>query len=384
MPIIQSVSVCIARVPLDNPVTFSTRTVRAREYCLVRITSSDGQEGIGYCYSVNTSGRLLAIAVHDLLAPLLIGKDSLRVEGLWREMYQEALLQGRAGGVMRALSALDIALWDLNARSVGLPLYQFMGANLSGRVPAYASGGYYLPGKTPQKLADEMLDHVKQGFRAVKMKVGRESPAQEEIRVATVREAIGPDVHLMLDANNAWPDLPTAMTYMQRIEAYRPYWIEEPFSPDDIENHARLAKATSITVATGEVEAGRWRFKALMDQGAAGVLQTDATVCGGITEWRRIAATAASYGISVSPHAWHDVHVHLVASTPNATYAEFMPDDHIVNFRRLIDRQLVAEQGDLLLPTEPGLSFRFDADAIARYGVVYSGEESAWLTLNGK
>lgn len=382
MSIIESVSVCIARVPLDNPVTFSTRTVKAREYCLVRITSSDGQEGIGYCYSVNTSGRLLAIAVHDLLAPVLIGKDSLRVEGLWREMYQEALLQGRAGGVMRALSALDIALWDLNARSVGLPLYQFMGANLNDRVPAYASGGYYLPGKTPQHLADEMLDHVKQGFKAVKIKVGNQSPAQEEIRVATVREAIGPDVQLMLDANNAWADLPTAMTYMQRLEPYRPYWIEEPFSPDDIENHARLAKATSITVATGEVEAGRWRFKALMDQGAAGVLQADATVCGGITEWRRIAATAASYGISVSPHAWHDVHVHLVASTPNATYAEFMPDDHIVNFRRLIDRQLVAEQGDLLLPTEPGLAFRFDADALARYGVVYSGEKSAWLTLN--
>lgn len=381
MPAIESVSVCIARVPLDKPVTFSTRTVTAREYCLVRVQSSDGHEGIGYCYSVNTSGRLLAVAVTELLAPLLIGKDSLRVEGLWREMYQEALLQGRAGCVMRALSALDIALWDLNARSVGLPLYQFLGANLSGRVPAYASGGYYWPGKTAQVLADEMLDYVKSGFTAVKMKVGRESPAKEEERVAAVREAIGPDVHLMLDANNAWPDLPTAMTYMQRLEAYRPYWIEEPFSPDDIENHARLARATSVTVATGEVEAGRWRFKALMDQGAAGVLQTDATVCGGITEWRRIAATAASYGISVSPHAWHDIHVHLVASAPNATYAEFMPDDHIVNFRRLIDHQLVADNGNLLLPATPGLGFHFDAEAVARYGIVYSGEKDAWLTL---
>jgi len=171
------------------------------------------------------------------------------------------------------------------------------------------------------------------------------------------------------------------MRYMRRLEAYDPYWIEEPFSPDDIDNHARLANATSVTVATGEIEAGRWRFKELLDKKAAGVLQTDATVCGGITEWRRIAATASSYGIPVSPHAWHDIHVHLVASTPNATYAEFMPDDHIVNFRRLIDRQLSAEKGCLLLPTSPGLGFNFDANSVARYAAAYSGESGAWAIV---
>jgi L-alanine-DL-glutamate epimerase-like enolase superfamily enzyme len=226
-----------------------------------------------------------------------------------------------------------------------------------------------------------MAGHVRNGFKAVKMKVGRESPKDEEKRIAAVREAIGPDILLTLDANNAWSDLPTALTYMERLEPYHPYWIEEPFSPDDIDNHARLARATRVTVATGEVEAGRWRFKELLEKGAAGLLQTDATVCGGITEWRRIAATAASYGVSVSPHAWHDVHVHLVASAPNATFAEFMPDDHIVNFRRLIDRQLVAENGDLLLPTTPGLGFGFDADAVGRYGVVYSGQKDRWVTV---
>ncbi len=381
MPIIQSVKVCIARVPLDKPVTFSTRTVTAREYCLVRVRSSDGHEGIGYCYAVNRSGRLLAMAVTELLGPLLIGQNSLRVEGLWREMYQEALLQGRAGAVMRALSALDIALWDLNARSVGLPLYQYLGAKVMDKVPAYASGGYYWPGKTPADLAEEMADHVRDGYGAVKMKVGRDSPREEEQRVAAVREAIGHDVRLMLDANNAWPDLPTALEYMRRLEKYDPYWIEEPFSPDDIDNHVRLAKATRVTVATGEVEAGRWRFKDLLERGASTLLQTDATVCGGITEWRRIVATAASFGVPVSPHAWHDVHVHLVASTGNATYAEFMPDDHIVNFRRLIDRQLVAKGGHLLLPQTPGLGFDFDVDAVGRYGLTYPGERECWVTL---
>ncbi|ANN77974.1 mandelate racemase/muconate lactonizing enzyme family protein [Bordetella flabilis] len=375
---IESVSACLARVPLDSPVTFSTRTVAAREYCLVRVRAADGVEGIGYCYAVNTSGKLLCSAVTDLLAPIILGDESLRVEGLWQSMYQEALLQGRAGVVMRALSALDIALWDLNARSAGLPLFRYLGAAAHDRVPAYASGGYYWPGKDLDALAGEMLGHVSSGFDAVKMKTGRLSPREEEKRLAAVREAIGPDVRLMLDANNAWPDLPTALEYMRRFERYDPYWIEEPFSPDDIDNHARLARATRVTVATGEIEAGRWRFKDLLERGATTLLQTDATVCGGLTEWRRIAATAASFGVSVAPHAWHDVHVHAVASAPNATYAEFMPDAHIVNFRKLIDRQLVAEQGQLLLPTDPGLGFDFDAGAIDRYGVPAAGGGQVW------
>lgn len=381
MPIIESVSACVARVPLDRPVTFSTRRVTAREYCLVRIRASDGTEGLGYCYAVNSAGRLLAVAVTDLLAPRLIGQDSHRVEGLWREMYQDALLLGRTGGVMRALSALDIALWDLNARSAGLPLYRYLGAVSLDRVPAYASGGYYLPGKTTEDLAREMADHVAEGFKAVKMKVGLESVASERRRLAAVREAIGADVRLMLDANNAWKDLPTALEYVRCFEPFNPFWIEEPFSPDDIDNHARLAAATPVTVATGEVEAGRWRFKDLIAQKATTLLQTDATVCGGITEWRRIAALAASHGIMVEPHAWHDVHVHLVASTPNTTYVEWMPDDHIVNFRRLIDTQLVADKGDLLLPQGAGLGFAFDDAAIDEYGVVYPGEKEKWMTV---
>jgi L-alanine-DL-glutamate epimerase-like enolase superfamily enzyme len=379
---IESVSVCIARVPLDKPVTFSTRTVTSRDYCLVRIRSTDGVEGLGYCYAVNTSGRVLALAVSELLAPVIVGQESLRVEGLWRSMYQEALLQGRAGAVMRALSAIDIALWDLNARSVGLPLYHYLGATAHDRVPAYASGGYYQEGKSDADLAEEMATHVRDGFKAVKIKSGLLDPAREESRLAAVREAVGPNVLVTLDINNGWADMPTAMRYVSRFEKYDPYWIEEPFSPDDIDNHVRLAQATRIAIATGEIEAGRWRFKDLLQRGATTLLQTDATVCGGITEWRRIAATAASFGVQVSPHAWHDVHVHLVGSTPNATMVEWMPDDHIVNFRRLIDRQLSAEKGDILMPTEAGLAFRFDEDAVAAYGQVPAGQSGPWTTIS--
>lgn len=378
MGIIKSVEVCLARVPLAKSVTFSTRAVQSREYCLVRVTTVDGHFGLGYSYAVNTSGRILVAAVEEVFAPRLVGQESLRVEGLWRELYQEALLIGRAGAVMRALSAVDIALWDLNARSVGLPLYKYLGAATLDRVPAYGSGGYYWAGKTVDDVANEMLAFVRQGYDAVKMKVGRLSPAAEEERLRAVREAIGPDVHLMLDANNAWADLPAAMRYVERFEKYSPYWIEEPFLPDDIDNHAALARRTPIMIATGEIEAGRWRFKEILDKGAAAVLQADSIVCGGITEFRKIAATAASYGVPVSPHAWHDVHVHLVASTANATYVEFMPDDHIVNFRNLLDVQVEAKDGYLLLPQRPGLGFTFDPSAIERFCVRERGNPSAW------
>ena len=246
---IVSVSVCSAKVPLDIPTSFATRTVKAREYCLIKLRSTDGAEGIGFCYVGSSAGNLARVAVAELLGPLLIGEESTRVEGLWEKMYREGLLQGRAGSVMRALSALDIALWDMNSRAAGMPLYKYLGHWAQDRVPAYASGGYYLEGKTPHKLGEEVAFYVSQGFKAVKIKVGRLSLAKEEDRIRAAREPIGPEVHLMLDANNAWADLPTATLYCKTYEKYYPYWIEEPFSPDDIENHARLARRTTIPVA---------------------------------------------------------------------------------------------------------------------------------------
>ena len=139
---------------------------------------------------------------------------------------------------------------------------------------------------------DELRGYVDAGFKAVKMKVGRLSPTEEEARIKAARAAVGPDVHLMLDANNAWSDVPTALRYMKRYEPYDPYWIEEPFGPDDIDGHAKLAELTPVVIATGEIAYGRWYHKSLLDQRGAEILQTDAAVCGGITEWRRIAATA--------------------------------------------------------------------------------------------
>jgi L-alanine-DL-glutamate epimerase-like enolase superfamily enzyme len=366
---IESVSVCVARIPLDNVTSFATRTVSARDYCLVKVRSADGVEGIGFCYVGSAGGNIAKAAVEELLAPRLIGEDSLRVEGLWQEMYSESLLQGRSGSVMRGMSILDTALWDLNARSAGLPLHLYLGAYVSDAVPAYASGGYYLPGKTPRMLGQELAAYVKAGFTAVKMKVGRLSPKEEEARIRAARDAIGPEVHLMLDANNAWSDVPTALTYMKRYEPYDPYRMEEPFGPDDIDSLAKLAQLTPVVIATGEIAYGRWYHKELLDKRGAEILQTDACVCGGISEWKRIAAMAAGYGVTLCPHWFHDVHAPLVAATPNARYVEFFIDDQVLNFRRLIDRQLQHKNGNLVLHKTPGLGFNFEQKAVKKYAL---------------
>ncbi len=333
---IESIAVGTVRVPLDNVTSFATRTVSARDYGLVKVRAG-GVEGIGFCYAGSSGGTLVAQAVEQLLAPGLLGRESLLVEGLWQRMFEETLLQGRAGSVMRAISILD------------------------------------------KKLGQEMAGYTKAGFRAVKMKVGRLSPKEEEARVKAARDAIGPDVELMLDANNAWHDLPTAMRYMERFELYDPYWIEEPFFPDDIDNHARLAKLTRVTVATGEIGTGRWHFKEILDKGAGQILQTDALVCGGVNEWRKIAATASSYGVTVCPHWFHDLHAQLVAATPNARYVEFFPDDQVLNFRRLIDAQLAVKDGMLILPKTPGLGFGFDEGAVARHAL--KDGKSVWKVM---
>lgn len=364
---VESVHACTAVVPLDVPTSFARRSVNERHYTLVRVRAR-GAEGIGFCYAGSLGGAVVTEAVRELVAPLVVGQDSHRVKGIWEDVYQQLLLHGRAGSVMRALSAVDIGLWDVNARLAELPLWRYLGAAASNEVPAYASGGYYLDGKTPDDLAEEMRSYVDLGFRAVKLKVGRAEPLEDERRVAAVREAVGPEVLVMLDANNAWRDLPTALQTVRRFERYDPYWIEEPFGPDDVENHARLARATAITIATGEIESGRWNHKRLLTDGAVGVLQTDAAVCGGITEFQRIAATADSFGVTMAPHWFHDLHVHLVASTPNARFVEYFPDDKVLNFRRLVDAQLeLGSGGALRLPLTPGLGFRFEARAIERY-----------------
>ena len=198
MSTIISVEARTVRIPLSQATAFARRQVTSRDYSLVRIRTEDGVEGIGHCYAGHSGGNVVTTAVREMLAPMLIGADSHATELLWKNMYQEVLLHGRVGSVMRALSILDNALWDRNARAANLPLYKYLGAAYEDTVPAYASGGYYLEGKTPAMLGEEMASYVALGLNAVKMKVGRGDLRSEEARIEAARKAIGPDVLLML------------------------------------------------------------------------------------------------------------------------------------------------------------------------------------------
>ena len=238
MPKIASIAVTAARVPLDHVTSFSSRTVSARDYGLIKIRSDEGVEGVGFCYVGSAGGEILPVAVEHLLAPMLLGADSHEVEGLWKKMYQESILQGRAGVVMRAISIIDTALWDLNARSAGLALHRFLGAAQLTSVPAYASGGYYLEGKTPAKLGEEMAGYVAQGFKAVKMKTGRLSPAQEEDRLRAARDAgtlPAADVETLLDALELFTEL--------RLE-HQVDQMREGLEPDDFVDPDELSALT--------------------------------------------------------------------------------------------------------------------------------------------
>jgi L-alanine-DL-glutamate epimerase-like enolase superfamily enzyme len=205
-----------------------------------------------------------------------------------------------------------------------------------------------------------MANYVDRGFTAVKMKVGRAAPSVDRDRVKAAREAVGPDVKLMMDANNAWTDVATAATFLAMVETFNPFWIEEPFSPDDLDNHARLSVRTRVPIATGEIEAGRWRFREMIRREAVQIAQPDMFACGGVTEWRRIATLADACGVPVCTHAWQDFHAPLMAAVPNALMVEWFLDDRIVNLQTLLDRPLEVENGNVVLSDKPGFGFDFD------------------------
>lgn len=252
---IRDVRAVAVRVPLSRPVRFATRLVEAREYALVWIEAEDGTVGVGHAYAGTRGGRLLRDIVLELFRPVLVGADATLIEHLWTALYQETLLLGRRGAVLRALSAVDIALWDRLGVATGLPLYRLLGGDRA-EVPAYASGGYYAEGDPLAIVERELRGHVEAGFDAVKIKVGRDFALDVE-RVRVAREALGPVRRLALDANNAWPFPYEAIRFARAVERYDPWWLEEPLPADDIAGHAEVARALDLPVATGEIHSTR-------------------------------------------------------------------------------------------------------------------------------
>lgn len=355
------------RVPLDVETSFSTRAVRHREYLLVELRDADGAGGWGYCYTGTTGARWLATAVEDLIAPVLAGRDVEDADGNWEAVYRELLLLGRRGGLLRALSAVDIAGWDLRARREGVPLWQLLGGSPA-PLHAYASGGYYRAGDAVGQVREEVGRHRERGFRDYKMKVGGLPLAEDVARVAAARDTLEPGARLALDANNAWSTVDEALRAAEAFAPYDIWWLEEPFLPDDVAGHAELARRAPMPIATGEIEATRWAFDELLRQGAAAILQADAGVCGGITEWLRIARSAAEAGVELAPHWNANLHVQVGAAVPNLLTIEYFAlDEGVFNFESLVTEPLRFEDGHVLLPEGPGLGFEFAEDAVARY-----------------
>jgi D-arabinonate dehydratase len=370
---ITAVRTAVVAIPLPRPVAWSNVRVEAREFVLVWIDARAGS-GLGFTLGSRFSGggKVIESAVREALAPILVGRDPCEIEGLWEEMYFRTLLLGRRGAVMRALSAVDIALWDLASRSMGRPLCDVLG-RYRVRVPAYASGGYYYHDDFDLDLAElekEVSRHVAAGFKSLKIKIGRLPPAQDRERVRRVLEVVGPEIRVAVDANHAWRDSVSAVGDLRHLDSLGLWWIEEPVLPDQLAASARIASELTTPVATGEIEATRWGFQQLLDTGAADILQPDATVAGGITEWRKIAHMAACRDVPIAPHWVPDIHVHLAAATPNVLAIEYFDRGvGVLNFEALLEEPLRVENGEIRVPSRSGHGIQLDVKAVERFEV---------------
>jgi D-arabinonate dehydratase len=355
------------RIPLPNPVGFSIKTLTHREHLLVRIESDAGVEGVGFCLQ-DISGKAAKAAMDELLAPMIIGEDPRNINKIWERLYWQTVRAGRRGNLLHALSAIDIALWDHQAKLANMPLYKLLGAYRE-EAPCYASGGYYYDGMDMlPKLEEEVKGYIEQGFTAIKMKVGRLDPPREAERVKFVREIIGPEVKLMIDANQAYLDVNACMDLCRRVEAYGITWFEEPLPVDMIEAHVRLRKQTSIPLATGEVAATRWEFQDLIRSGALDYVQPDATMCGGVSEWLKIAALASAQGVSLAPHYHWDIHVHLACVSRDVTILEKFVGTNVKNFDLIMHNpREVSREGTLKPPEGPGVGIDYNENAIREY-----------------
>lgn len=368
------------QIPLERPVGFSIKTLTHRDHLLVRVHSDAGVEGIGFCLQ-DVSGKAAKAAVDELLAPMIIGEDPRDIAKIWEKLYWQTVRAGRRGSLMHALSAVDIALWDHQAKLAGMPLYKLLGAYRE-EVPCYASGGYYYDGlEVFSKLEEEVRGYVKQGFKAMKMKVGRLSSEEEAERVKVVRNIIGPDVKLMIDANASFLDVNECLSFCRKVEQYDIAFFEEPLPIDMMEGFARLKRQTSIPLASGEVGATRWEFQEFMRRGTLDYVQPDATQCGGVSEWLKIAALAGAQGASIAPHYHWDIHIHLACATREVTILEKFIGTNVKNFDLIINNpREVTPHGTLVPPEGDGLGIEWNEEAICEYLVDEATIEHAMST----
>lgn len=345
------------RVPLPTVLTDSMHgEMRAFELCTVRVRDADGAEGVGYTFTVGRNGG----AIHDILArevpEILEGEDADLIERLWQKLWWALHYGGRGGPTVLAISAVDMALWDLKAKRAGTALWRLLGGH-DPRVPCYAGGiDLDLP---LDGLLRQTDDNLVKGFRAIKMKVGRARLAEDVERVKAMRAHLGDGFPLMVDANMKW----TADQAIRAARAFQPFdltWLEEPIIPDDVAGHARVVAEGGLPIAAGENLRTLWDFKQLIATGGVTYPEPDVTNCGGVTAFMKIARLAEAFNLPVTSHGAHDVTVQLLAACPNRSYLEA----HGFGLERYIAEPLRIEDGFAIAPDRPGHGIAFDWPAL--------------------
>ena len=359
---------------LTEPFAYSQAWYERRGAMLVEIVGEDGTSGWGEAFGPS---RLTAAIVQHYREPL-IGSDALATEATWQALYNMLRDHGQKGLAIEALSAVDIALWDLKARHLNLPIHRLMGGPLRTRVQAYATGFYRKRAGDPlQYLVAEARERVAQGFTGIKLKLG--FGLDDDIRLChAVRRAIGGQVAIMVDANHAY-DATAAIHLGRAIQDLDIAWFEEPVPPEDLDGYQQVKAALRIPIAGGEAEFTRWGFRALMQRRLVDILQPDVCAAGGLSECKKIADLASTFGVRVNPHVWGTgiglaASLQLLAVLPHNPPGLF-PIEPLLEYdcsehpiRMAVLRSPIAQQdGWVAVPQGPGLGVEIDRAALDRY-----------------
>jgi L-alanine-DL-glutamate epimerase-like enolase superfamily enzyme len=326
-----------------------------RDLVVIEVETQGGLVGMGYLHPLAPVLRTLGTCLEETIIPRAIWRNATEVEALWRELWQMTATVGRGGIAAMAISALDIALWDLVGKRAGLPLHRLWG-HARATVPAYGSGCWR--GSHGEGMIAKAQNYVAQGFKAIKMQVAHVHDLHTDLdNVRRMREALGPHIDIMIDVNMGW-SADVAIQMGRKFERYDVYWLEEPVPADDFAGYRRVAEALDLRIVGGETHFTRYDLRPFLDRPLLPILQPD-PMRGGLTELRKIATIADTYGIAIAPHLFPELNIHLLASIPNASWIEHMGllDDLWVH-------PLQIENGMMTAPERPGHGLVFRPEVL--------------------
>lgn len=368
---ITGVRTATCNIPLARPIVMGELRFESREYVIVTLETDVGIVGVGFGMSRNAP---IGSIVDRNLAPLLLGADPLMTEELWERLYYRNLTIAGRGVFMRALSLVDIALWDIKAQFAGLPIWKLFGGART-RAPLTVAGGYTAVGKTNDDLALEVDDYVGRGFGTIKISAG--DLREDTSRLTAAAEAIAGRAHLAYDAHWAWRTLFEVVPTVRAWSAIGLSFLEDPFAPELVHLAPSFRAETGMALALGEDAVGRWAFEQLFGILVPDVLRVDATTMGGLSEAAKVCGMASARAVPVLPHVFPEIHVHLAAAFPVVMAVEMtVPEYEIDLAYRLFREWITVEGGEIVAPTAPGLGVELDPAAVERYRVADTNRTS--------